>query len=84
MNVVMTQSNLKPSLYESMGSLDIALPKIKQKYPRHVVSGTTIDAIADKNMKNITSLEGERDNLKAELKEVRLLNEKLYQRVDFL
>ena len=80
-----TSGNLKTGISayaDSLGELSISLPKIK--YPKHVVSGTTIDAVADKNIADIKELTKERDDLKAELKEIRDLNERLYDRVDFL
>lgn len=49
-----------------------------------MVSGTTIDAIADKNQNEIKDLREQRDELKEELSEMRTLNEKLFNRVDYL
>lgn len=77
----------EPSLSMQEKQSLIDLPQIRTtpiKYPRHVVSGTTIDAIADKNMNQIKDLKGDRESLREELKEVRALNEKLFARVDYL
>lgn len=53
----------EPSLSMKDGQSMVDLPQIKvfahattTKYPRHVVSGTTVDAIADKNMNEIKDL----------------------------
>lgn len=82
MAATLTSGNLKTTIADSLGELSIQLPKIK--YPKHVVSGTTIDAVAHKNINSIKELTNERDSLKAELKEVKDLNERLFDRVDFL
>ena len=52
--------------------------------PKHVVSGTTVDAIADKNLNEIKDLKAGRGQLLEELKEVRDRNERLFNRVDYL
>lgn len=52
--------------------------------PKHVVSGTTIDEVYDKNLQEIKKITEERDQLKGELSQVKQVNEKLLERVDYL
>jgi len=56
----------------------------KNKYPRHIVSGTGIDELYDKNQQELIKLKDESAHQKKELTQLRILNEKLNDRVEYL
>ena len=61
------------------------LTKIEQKtFPRQVVSGTGIDEVYDKNQSDLIQLQKDKNVNAIEAEQLKKLNEKLMERVEFL
>ena len=60
------------------------LPQIKEKYPRQVVTGKGIDEFYTKNNTDLLKLLEETKNMKTENNQMKVVNEKLVDRCDFL
>ena len=62
----------------------VELPEIKPKFPRNVVSGTGIDEVYTKKETDMQKLIEEHKNLKIESNQLKLVNEKLVERVELM
>ena len=62
----------------------ILTPKPKINYPRKVVTGTGIDEVYAKKTDDIKKLQANLRTVTKEKEELKLLNEKFMDRVDFL
>ena len=62
----------------------ILTPKAKITYPRKVLTGTGIDEVYAKKTDDIRELQANLKTLTKEKEELKLLNEKFMDRVDFL
>lgn len=72
-----------------LGSTSPFLPSLpaeteEKSYPKHVFTGKSIDQVYGKSQDDIMKLKDENKQLKAELTQIKTLNEKLIEKADHL
>lgn len=73
-----------PSTIGGRSFLPALAMREEKSYPKQVFTGKGIDQVYGKNHDELMKLQDEKKQLKAELSQIKLLNEKLTEKVDHL